>query len=311
MQDCLTMKRCVMGALAALCALVAAGAAVGAETAVVGPLRIIAGSTVLEVPPSERAVWANAGSGKAVRYAEVWLRARSRASGAGITARLSWPAVLVRRAVAAARAGRTAISIPHAVSSVSLVAPLIRQRFRNDCEAAALSVALRASVSQERLQRELPVAAPLDPRNTSAGMVWGDPEAGFVGNVEGGGYGVYDRPLLSVALRRDRGAENLTGRPFATMLAALRDGRPIIAWVTLGASRPFSWRTPSGTLIRADRAEHAVTLTTWSPRLIGYVDPVDGKLKTAATTDLAARWVALGRRALALSPRAARVMGQR
>ena len=305
------MKRCAIGALAALCTLAATGAGAGAETAVVGPLRITAGSIVLEVPTPERVVWANAGSGRAVRIAEVWLRARSRARGAGITARLVWPLALVRTVVAAAATGRTAISLPHAVLSVRLVAPLVRQRFRNDCEVTALSVALRASVSQERLQRELPVAVPLYPRNTSGGVVWGDPEIGFVGNVTGGGYGVYDRPLLSVALRRDPGAENLTGRPFATMLAALRDGRPIVAWVTLGRSRPFSWRAPSGAKVQADRAEHAVTLMTWSPRVIGYVDPLDGKQKMIATTDLAARWIALGRRAIALSPRPARVIGPR
>jgi uncharacterized protein YvpB len=196
--------------------------------------------------------------------------------------------------------------MPQAVSRVALVAPAVRQRYRNDCEATALSIALRDAAGQERLQRALPLAAPRQARTTSRGLVWGDPELGFVGDVEGGGYGVYDRPLLAVARQRDRGAENLTGRPLATMLAALRDGHPIVAWVTLGVSRPFAWHAPSGAVVHADRAEHAITLTGWSRSLIEYVDPWDGRVKTLAVADLAARWLPLGRRALALSARRAR-----
>jgi uncharacterized protein YvpB len=197
--------------------------------------------------------------------------------------------------------------MPQAVSTVTLVAPLVRQRYRNDCEATALAIALRDATGQDRLQRALPLAVPTDARTTSRGLLWGDPELGFVGDVESGGYGVYDRPLLAVARQRDGGAENLTGRPLATMLAALRDGHPIVAWVTLtlGASRPFSWRTRSGGVVHADKAEHAITLTGWSRHLIAYVDPWDGRLKTLAVADLAARWLPLGRRALALSARRA------
>jgi uncharacterized protein YvpB len=268
-------------------------------------LQIDAGPVHLVVPAGERAAWAGP-RGEAWQRAAGWLRARSTARGAGIGARLSWRAGLVRRVVAAAASGRGSISIPQAVSRVELAAPLVRQRYRNGCEAAALSIALRVAAGQDRLQRALPQAAPLVARETSRGLVWGDPQLGFVGDVESGGYGVYDRPLLAVARQRDRGAENLTGRPLATMLAALRDGHPIVAWVTLGASRPIAWHTRSGAVVHADRAEHAITLTGWRRHLIDYVDPWDGRLKTFAVADLALRWLPLGRRALALSARRAR-----
>lgn len=298
------MRRSAVSLLAVLAVLTAAAPSQASDAGAAGVLRIEAGPVRLDVPAAERAAWARA-PGQARRRAAAWLRARSTARGAGIGARLAWDASLVRRVVAAAASGSRSIAMPQAVARVTLVAPAVRQRYRNDCEAAALAIALRDASGQEGLQRALPRAEPREARNTSRGLVWGDPEIGFVGDVEGGGYGVYDLPLLAVARQRDSGAENLTGRPLATMLAALRDGHPIVAWVTLGISRPFAWHTQSGGVVHANRAEHAIALTGWSRSLIEYVDPWDGRSKTLAVADLAARWLPLGRRAVALSARPA------
>ena len=220
MQECSTMRRSVGSLVAVLVVLAAVAPSQARSAGAVGPLRIQAGPIRLVVPAAERAAWARAGRGRWQRAA-AWLRARAIARGAGVDVRLSWPASRVRRVVAAAASSGRAIAMPQAVSMVTLVALLVRQHYRNDCEAAALSIALRDAAGQDRLQRALPLALPVAARTTSRGLLWGDPELGFVGDVESGGYGVYDRPLLAVARQRDRGAENLTGRPLATMLAAL------------------------------------------------------------------------------------------
>ncbi|MDX6561539.1 MAG: hypothetical protein QOD65_1353, partial [Gaiellales bacterium] len=176
-----------------LAVLTAAAPSQASDAGAAGVLRIEAGPVRLDVPAAERAAWALA-PGQARRRAAAWLRARSTARGAGIGARLAWDASLVRRVVAAAASGSRSIAMPQAVSRVTLVAPAVRQRYRNDCEAAALAIALRDASGQEGLQRALPRAEPREARNTSRGLVWGDPEIGFVGDVEGGGYGVYDLP---------------------------------------------------------------------------------------------------------------------
>jgi uncharacterized protein YvpB len=150
-------------------------------------------------------------------------------------------------------------------------------------------------VGQRALQAALPIAAPA----SRAGDVWGDPELGFVGDVRGGGYGVYERPLLRLARRYDRGASNLTGRSLSQLLAALRDARPIVAWVALGKSAKTTWVTPTGRTVVADFAEHTILLSGIQGQKITYNDPWDGRRKTMTVTEFAPLWTRLGTRAIA------------
>ena len=273
-----------------------------ADAAPNGSLAIVAGPVTLTVSRVEQTVWRDAG-GSAVTVVNTWLRARSHRRSDGVAVRLSWTRASTLKVLAAARRGARAIALPAVVASVTLAAPAFRQLHRNSCEATALSIALRGSVGRDALQRALPRAAPLVARRTPGGLVWGDPQLGFVGGADAAGYGVYDRPLLGLARRTDPRAQNLTGRPLASMLAALRDGHAVVAWVTLGPSEPFTWRTPQGRLVHADHAEHAIALTGWTRNLIAYNDPWDGKRKQIAVADLAARWLPLGRRAISLAAR--------
>ena len=269
-------------------------------------LQITAGPVTLSVPRSASTAWLASG-GSALDRAEAWLGRRSRANGDGIAVRLSWTRASAQRVLRAIAHGRAAVVMPEVVAQVVLQAPALRQLHRNSCETTALAIALRGAIGPDALQARLPRAAPSEPRETPSGLVWGDPELGFVGDVDRRGYGVYELPLLAVAKRSDPLAHDLTRRALATVLAALRDGHPIIAWVTLGASEPFTWRTPQGRLVRADHAEHAIALTGWTRGLIAYVDPWDGRRKLLAVADLAARWLPLGRRAISLAARSAAI----
>ena len=202
----------------------------------------------------------------------------------------------------AARGAAADVTVPARVTAVRLNLPHLRQGYRNDCEATALSIMLDGGVGQYRLQKLLPVAQPLDPEETAHGLVWGDPERGFVGDVRGGGYGVYDVPLLEVARRFDPGAQNLTRHPLGALVAALRSGRPVVAWIQFGPSTPRTWTTPAGRAVHANFAEHAVTLTGWRPGWITYNNPWTGTRQTISLSGFRALWHTLGDRAIEGSP---------
>ena len=188
------------------------------------------------------------------------------------------------------------------VQSVRIDLPAIRQAYRNNCETAALAIMLGGEVDQRRLQASLPLATPYAPRTVGGGIVWGDPQKGFVGDVRGGGYGVYEKPLLRLARHYQPSAIDLTRTSVGRVLAALDGGRPVIAWIALGASLPRTWRTPAGRIVAANFAEHTIVLNGRRGRELSYIDPWDGRRKSFTRAQFARLWRELGRRAIAGEP---------
>jgi uncharacterized protein YvpB len=189
--------------------------------------------------------------------------------------------------------------VPRGLAAVRLRIQPIRQAYRNDCEAAALSMLLGGRVSQYRLQGLFPIAKPYLPVDSGRGEVWGDPERGFVGPVRGGGYGVYDRPVLAVARRFDPGAVDLTRTSVHRLIAAVKQGRPVEAWIQFGASLPRTWLAPDGRTVHANFAEHTVTLVGWRPGVLVYNNPWEGTTSTFTIPAFASVWHVLGDRAIA------------
>ena len=262
-------------------------------------LVVRAGPVTLTIPATKRAVIATA-AGSRRKLLERWvLRRATVVRGRGWTTHLRWSGPAVAAVLRSVRSPATEVAPPVTVRSTRVILPAVHQVYRDGCEAAALSMMLHAGVGQRRLQAMLPIARPLQQEIESGSVTWGDPELGFVGNVAGGGYGVYDRPLLALARRFDSGTTNLTGAPLESILDALRRGRPIVAWIALGASDPVTWRTPSGRLVHANWAEHAVTLTGYGGGVISYNNPWDGGREQFTLTQFAAVWRDLGDRAIA------------
>ena len=262
------------------------------------PLRIQAGPIAVELSPGQRAALA-VGGARAADHMLVRLSTQRRPAG---TVRLRFgpsAAVTLGRA-AATTAAR--VTIPAQVIAVQMNLPAIRQGYRDDCEATALAMMLHARVDQYRLQALLPIARPMEPEQTEQGPVWGDPEQGFVGAVRGGGYGVYDRPLLALARRFDPATRNLTRHPLAAIIAALRTGHPVVAWIQFGRSVPRTWATTDGRTVHANFAEHTVTLTGWRPGRITYNNPWTGSRESTSLTRFAALWHTLGDRAIEGGP---------
>jgi uncharacterized protein YvpB len=231
---------------------------------------------------------------------ERWvLRRATIVRGHGWRTHLRWTPSAVATVLRAVRSPATEVHPPVTVRSMRLILPAVHQVYRDGCEAAALSMMLHGRVGQRRLQAMLPIARPLEQEIQNGSVTWGDPELGFVGNVAGGGYGVYDRPLLALARRFDSGTTDLTGAPLESILDALRHGRPIVAWIALGASDPVTWRAPSGRLVRANWAEHAITLTGYGGGVISYNNPWDGRRERFTLAQFVAVWRDLGDRAIA------------
>lgn len=276
--------------------------ALGPVTAAPAPLDVIAGPARVRLDPRTRARLA--GRPDAARS---WLAQRRRFRGPGISGSLAWSGADAGRLAAASSGGDSSVRLRPRIAAIALSLPLVRQDYRNNCETAALSMALGGRVAQRRLQAEIPVSAPLDPIETATGRIWGDPQAGFVGRVAGGGFGVFEGPLASIGRRYDPGTEVVAAERIEGILDVLRSGRPVVVWAALGPSVPVTWRTRDGRTVSADFSQHTVVLAGLSAAGVTVHDPWTGERRVEPVGALADRWIRLGRRALATSPLPARL----
>lgn len=259
-------------------------------------LRVTAGPGEAEISPEERAQIAASEA-----RARTWLASHRKVRSARVVAELTWSARDARALARAAAGTQTSIALNPRVDSIDLRLPVIKQAYRNNCETAALSMALRGAASQRTLQAALPQSLPLDPQQGARGMVWGDPNTGFVGRVEGGGFGVFEQPLARLGARYDAQTTAVRTARFNALLARVRAGHPVVAWTGLGPSAPWDWRTPAGREIRADRSQHTVVLAGVGPGGVTIHDPWTGTSSTVTATSLRAGWERLGRRAVITS----------
>jgi uncharacterized protein YvpB len=260
------------------------------------PLAIRAGPGEAELSPTERE---RVGSSDAA--ARAWLDERTAVRGARVTARVSWTARDARALARAAAGTAPTVVLAPRVEVIEMKLPVVKQVYRNNCETAALSMALGGTVSQRTLQAGIPQALPVDPEPRADGTVWGDPDAGFVGRVEGGGFGVFEQPLVRLGRRYDPGVEAVRTATFEGVLNRVRAGHPVVAWTGLGPSAPWSWRTPAGKVINADRSHHTVVIAGVGPDGVTIHDPWTGTASVVSAPSLASGWERLGRHAVATS----------
>ena len=216
-----------------------------------------------------------------------------------------------RTAVRAARLGIDGGTLPASRAPVrsSIGAPVIAQQLRNDCEAAALQIAVATRgvrTSQQRILDVLPRSEPLDPLDQSSGRIWGDPDKGFVGRPEGGGpaggFGVYPGPLRAAAERLGVDTDDLTGQPPRRIYARLLYGKAVIAWVGLTDGPYETWRSSAGRAITVNFGEHTVVLTgVGRDGSIRVVNPLEGTLERWPRSQFEQMWSLLGHRALAIA----------
>lgn len=201
-------------------------------------------------------------------------------------------------------------------ATVELPVAWHRQEHALSCEIAALRMALGAqgsSVSEGELLRNLP----FDPTPRQGG-VWGDPNRGFVGNIDGemlvNGYGVYWDPIARLGLRYRR-TEVLRDAEPQDLARHVAAGRPVVIWGFYGRPRTYEWRTPVGDPVTAVNGEHTRVVIGFSglvgdPTEFVLLDPIFGRL-VWSREKLRHNWNALGRHAVVVyaHPRWVRAAG--
>lgn len=170
---------------------------------------------------------------------------------------------------------------------VKMNIPYHKQEHSLSCEIASLKMALNyygVVATESELLNLLPFDTRL-PR--SKNNVWGDPDLGFVGNIDGkipnGGYGVYEKPIYDLAYTFGRTAIILSKQPLSAILTEVEAGHPAIVWGTLASGKDISWVTKSGKKIHAIYGEHARVIsgfdgTPENPTKIFLLDPIYGEI---------------------------------
>lgn len=190
---------------------------------------------------------------------------------------------------------------------VLLDVPFHRQEHALSCEIATLKMVLNYHgqvVSEGELLKDLPFDT-ADSR--SSGNIWGDPDRGFVGNIDGkvphGGYGVYEDPIVNLALQY-RDARKLENATLFDVLTEVAGGNPVIVWGFLASGKDISWRTKEGKYIKAVFGEHTRVITGFSgtpenPKTITLLDPIYGKIRMSAK-GFEGNWARLGNKAVVI-----------
>ncbi|MCU5208853.1 S-layer homology domain-containing protein [Bacillus paranthracis] len=135
--------------------------------------------------------------------------------------------------------------------------------------------------------------------------IWGDPDVGFVGDVTGNtpGYAINPGPLKQLLDKYARGT-NLTGNSFSVLENYVRNGKPVVTWVTESLNSPGSistWKTPQGKTIYARMNTHAVVLTGVDDNYVYYNDPILGTKNVKANKSwFASIYNQMGQKALSI-----------
>ena len=225
----------------------------------------------------------------------------------GITRTLAIDSGALRRRLAdAAAAGSAVVEVPERAVASRITAPIVQQAYRNNCETAALSMLLATvGVEQDqlRLQDLIVKAEPLDPESDGGAMIWGDPDEGFVGRVDGGGpaggFGVFDGPVAELAERWAKPL-NLSGERPKAIYRRLLAGHAVMVWIGLSDGPYQTWRSPDGDDVTVNFGEHTVVLTGIEGDRLFVNDPIDGQRKVWSKADFEAMWELLDRRAVSV-----------
>lgn len=177
------------------------------------------------------------------------------------------------------------------------------------CEVATLKMALgvyRIVVSEDELIATLPFD--LTPKGEG---IWGDPNQGFVGNINGSmlgtGYGVYWDPIAALGNHyvQTKVMQHGSASEVARFVA---QGNPVIVWGYYGRRAVRNWQTVNGDNIKAVNGEHTRVVygfdgSVENPSHFYLVDPLDGYMSWS-TEEFMYNWSALEHHAVVvMSPR--------
>ncbi|MFK4334594.1 uncharacterized protein YvpB [Bacillus sp. RC240] len=171
-------------------------------------------------------------------------------------------------------------------SQVILNVPSIYQfpELHNGCEVVSLQMLVEHQIGRSLNKVAFAFEMPFDQTKLknykTSSQIWGDPDVGFVGDVTGNtpGYSINPEPLKRLLDKYARGT-NLTGNDFSVLEDYVRNGKPVVTWVTVALNNPrpiTTWKTPGGKTIYGRMNTHAVVLTGVDDNYVYYNDPFYG-----------------------------------
>ena len=195
--------------------------------------------------------------------------------------------------------------IPEKEIAVKLNVPYHRQEHALSCEVAALKMALnfyKIKISESELLKMLPYDTEL---SRSKDNIWGDPDLGFVGNIDGTipnqGYGVYEQPIADIA-SKFRQSKALNNVKISDIITEVANKHTVIVWGTLASGKDISWKTQGGKKVKAIFGEHTRVIigfsgTVSNPKYIILHDPIYGTI-TMSKEKFLKDWALLSNKAV-------------
>ena len=186
--------------------------------------------------------------------------------------------------------------------------PIINQfpELPTGCEATALTMLLQyygVDVSKCDVANRIPkVKLPVKKKGYYVGF---HPDEGFIGNPYSKySYGVFAKPVEDVInTYLPNRALNLTGNSFDEILEYVKNGQPVMIWITINMKNVAyknSWKLQDNTLFKWPGNEHAAVLVGYDEEKIYINDPYTGKMEEYKKEVVQNRYIALGKQALAI-----------
>lgn len=176
--------------------------------------------------------------------------------------------------------------------------------YPNGCETVALYLMLKyygVNVSVEALVNNL---------TKGEGVYWennirygGDPEIEFVGDSrDKHGYGVYQKPIISLASKYKSGMVDYTGHSLNQVLDIVKGGRPVQVWVSINLKNTSvcaDWiHKASGKKIKWICSLHSVVIIGFNDNYIYVSDPYNGSIKKYSRSQFQKMYNLFGKRAI-------------
>jgi len=188
--------------------------------------------------------------------------------------------------------------------TVTLNVPLYSQQYNYSCNITAATMILAykgQNFSQSGVFNDPAFPKQNVPRS---GNTWGDPDIGFVGDLNGpDGYGVHWGPISNYLSGKGVSNRVQRGMNVVQLAKELEQGRPSIVWVWNGINgSPISWQTPGGRTINGVVGMHSWVVigyigTSDNPTSIIVNDPW-GSRRTLSVSAFNSRWGYYGNTAI-------------
>ena len=194
--------------------------------------------------------------------------------------------------------------IPAGKADILLAVEFDKQDHALSCEFAVLKMALvfrGVNIDEAELIKK--TGFDNTPKKMISGqMIWGDPQKGFVGNIDGkmlvDGYGVYWKPIAKTA-NQYRQSVWFEGWDISDLAVEIERGNPVIIWGYLGRGNTTSWQTSNGLKITGIYYEHSFLVNGLkgpvnNPEGFFLIDPIYGQIYYSKEEFLK-KWNAFGR----------------